>query len=166
MRYKYLIFDLDDTLNNDNENRKYAFAEVLKYLNKEVSEDIINEFLEFDNKYWSDRANGSVKDVVKFETIEEKVEYRRSQRFVLFFQDMTLDKAKDVNRLYLEKLKENIVAIDGALDIVKYAHEKRYKIVIATNGPIVAIGGKLEKIGIDKYVDFIFASEEVRLYEA
>lgn len=165
MKYKYLIFDLDDTLNNDDENRKYAIKEILKYLNKEVSDEIINGFLEFDNKYWSDRANGTIKDIMEFETLEEKVEYRRSQRFVLYFQDITLEKAKEVNRLYLEKLRENIVAIDGALDIVRYVYEKGYKIVIATNGPIVAIGGKLEKIGIDKYVDSVFASEEVRIYE-
>lgn len=165
MKYKYLIFDLDDTLNNDYENRRYAIKEVLRYLNKEISDEVVNEFLKFDNKYWSDRANGSIQDLIQFETVEEKVIYRRSQRFVLFFQGMTFDKAKEVNMLYLEKLKENIVAIDGALDIIKYVHEKGYKIVIATNGPTVAIGGKLEKIGIDKYVDCIFASEEVRLYE-
>ena len=37
--YQYLIFDLDDTLNNDDENRKYAFSKILEYLKQDVTKE-------------------------------------------------------------------------------------------------------------------------------
>lgn len=166
MKYEYLIFDLDDTLNNDDENRKHAFAEVLKELKMEVTDKAINDFLELDTKYWSNRANSNVEDVNQFDTLEEKIEYMRAKRFLLYFKNISIDDAKKINTCYLEKLKENIVPIEGARSTVKQLYEKGYKIAVATNGPIVAIGGKLEKIGINNYIDCIFSAEEVRIYEA
>lgn len=166
MKYEYLIFDLDDTLNNDDENRKHAFAEVLRELKVEVTDKAINDFLILDTEYWSNRANNTVKDVVQFNTLEEKIEYIRARRFMLYFQNISIDDAKKINNCYLEKLKENIVPIDGAKITIKRLYEKGYKIAVATNGPIIAIDGKLEKIGINNYIDCIFSSEEVRIYEA
>lgn len=166
MKYKYLIFDLDDTLNNDDENRKHAFAEVLRELKMEVTDKAINDFLILDTEYWRNRANSNSEDVNQFNTLEEKIEYMRAKRFLLYFKNINIDEAKKINNCYLKKLKENIVPIDGAKDTVKKLYENGYKIAVATNGPVIAIGGKLEKIGIDNYIDCIFSAEEVRIYEA
>lgn len=160
MKYRYLIFDLDDTLNNDDENRKHAFTEVLRYLEKEVTGSEISDFLRFDNRYWSDRANRTVEDIVQFDTLEEKIDYIRARRFMLYFQDMPFDTAKEINRLYLEKLKENVVPIDGAKVVVKKLYDMGYRVVVATNGPVIAIVNKLKKIGIDRFVSCTFSAEE------
>ena len=66
----------------------------------------------------------------------------------------------------MEALKENIVSLDGASDVLKYLKEHGYKIAVATNGPTVAINSKLKAPGLYKYVDVIFSADEVRINEA
>jgi len=48
MKYKYLLFDLDDTLINDNENKKYAFQKILEMKNLNYSFDKYQKWLQND----------------------------------------------------------------------------------------------------------------------
>ena len=55
--YKYLLFDLDNTLVDDNKNRKYAISRVLEYLNLDYDESMLDKFIKSDNEYWKMMAN-------------------------------------------------------------------------------------------------------------
>ena len=162
--YQYLIFDLDDTLNNDDENRKYAFSKILEYLKQDVTKEKIEEFLKLDTKYWHERAQKGITEK-KAAPTKEEIECIRAQRFVIYFRDMSLDEAIKINRMYLQELKENVVEIEGAFEIIKYLSEKGYKIAVATNGPTAAIKSKLQKLKIDTYIECAFSADEVRIYE-
>ena len=65
----------------------------------------------------------------------------------------------------MDALKENIVSIDGASDVLKYLKQKGFMVAVATNGPTVAIESKLKSPGLDKYVDVIFSADEIRFDE-
>lgn len=155
--YKTLIFDLDDTLNDDTKNIQGAFKSIVK---EEYSEEKFKKFIEIDRKLWKDRASGIIKDPREGMSNKEKAEWIRAQRFLKYFKNITYKEAVEINARYMEGLKLNIVEIEGAKEIIKYLKNKEYKIIIASNGPSVAIPVKLQKIGIDKYVDCVFSADE------
>jgi putative hydrolase of the HAD superfamily len=164
--YTTIIFDLDDTLIDNKENIKEAFKEVLIYRNIEFTEERANEWYDCDIQFWKDRVNGLIKEPYEFNSKEEKARWVRSQRFIRYFKDVTLEEAMNINELYMYALRKHVVPIEGAKEVIEYLYNKNYKIVIATNGPKVAIASKLEGLNIDKYIDTIFTAEEIRIYEA
>jgi len=55
-KYKKILFDLDNTLVDDDENRKYAIKQTLLERKEVVTKERIESFIELDNQFWKDRA--------------------------------------------------------------------------------------------------------------
>ena len=100
-KYKKILFDLDNTLIDDNENRKYAIRKILKEMDKYLGENQVEDFIKSDDKYWKDRASKKLKDPYEFKTIEEKTKWVRAQRFILFFKDINFEEAVRINDKYI-----------------------------------------------------------------
>lgn len=159
--YKTIIFDLDDTLTNDRENVKEAFKIVLKYINEDYTDEKFNRFYEIDKRTWKDRAAGKLLTPYEDDKVR-KAEWIRAYRFLKYFNNnVTYDEAVNLNRIYMEGMKEKVISREGAFDIVKYLYDKKYTLIIATNGPIVPLQTKLEKMKIKKYFSTVFSAEEV-----
>ena len=92
-KYKKLLFDLDNTLVDDDENRKYAFEKILVQRKEQVTNEKLEKFIQLDNQYWKDRAEGKKQDPYKFKTKEEKTIWVRAQRFREYFNGITLEDA-------------------------------------------------------------------------
>lgn len=159
--YKKILFDLDNTLVDDNENRKYAFKKILEEKNGRVIEDEVNAFITLDNKFWRDRAAGIIKDPYPFKDNQEKSDWVQSQRFIMFFKNITFEEAKSINRKYIDYLNEHIVPMKNASEALDYLYNKGYELYIITNSPIKVIDNKLTKSGLKKYITSIFTAEEV-----
>lgn len=87
------------------------------------------------------------------------MQYVRSLRYLMYFDEkISLDKAFEINELFLSSLNEIVVPITGAYETLKYLH-KKYKLVIATNGPTVAVEAKLGKIDCLDFIDAIFSAD-------
>lgn len=157
--YKKLLFDLDNTLVDDNENRRYAMKKILNDRKEEMTEEKLDNFIELDDKYWKDRAEGKIKDPYKFKTLEEKTTWVRAQRFIMYF-DCSFEEAVEINEKYIEYLKTSIVPIKNAEAILKYLNEKQYEIYILTNGPAKPVENKLNSINAIKYIKSVFTAEE------
>ena len=69
--YKKLLFDLDNTLVDDNENRKYAIKKILNARKEDITEEKLENFIKLDDKYWKDRAERKIKDPYEFKTLDE-----------------------------------------------------------------------------------------------
>ena len=82
--YKKILFDLDNTLVDDDENRKYAIKKILLERKDVVTSEELERFIELDNQFWKDRAEGRIKDPYKFKTKEDKTEWVRAQRFIKY----------------------------------------------------------------------------------
>ncbi|MBQ7409904.1 MAG: HAD-IA family hydrolase [Clostridia bacterium] len=159
--YKCLIFDLDDTLTDDFENCREAFKIMIASRNEEYSEEDYLRFKEIDNKVWADRAAGKL--ITPYEDNDEKKkEWIRASRILKYYgQDaITYEEAVKLNEIYIEGMKEKVVARPDAKEVMKYLYEKGYRIVIATNGPLVPLKEKLKKIEIIDFVWYIFSAEE------
>ncbi len=159
-KYKKLLFDLDNTLVDDDENRKNAIRKVLIERNEKVAEEKLNEFINLDNQFWKDRAGGKIKDPYEFKTLEERTEWVRAQRFIKYFKNISLEEAIQINNTYIEYLKEKIVPIKNSTQVLQYLYEKGYEIYIITNSPTKAVKDKLERINALKYIKETFSAEE------
>jgi len=159
--YKTIVFDLDDTLIDNTENIKQAFKEVLIYRKEKYTEEKFDRFYELDKRFWGDRASGRMKDPHEFSSKEERRKWIRAQRFIQYFKDITLEEAIKINNLYMEESKNKVIEIEGAKEIIEYLYNKGYEIVIATNGPKIAVSSKLEKIEILEYIRGVLSAEEV-----
>lgn len=160
--YKYLIFDLDNTLTDDYENVKQAFKYVLKVRNEEYTDEKFLKFHEIDIRTWKDGANGKI--ISPFEDDKKKkTEWIRASRFLKFYgeKNISYDDAVKANNIYMEGMKIKVVPQKHSYEIIKYLFDKKYIIIIATNGPKVALNTKLEKIGILKFINNTFSAEEV-----
>ena len=159
--YNTIIFDLDDTLTDDCENIKQAFKTVLKYKKENYNDEKFERFYSIDKKTWEDRAAGKL--ITPYEdNIEKKAEWLRASRFLKYFGDsIDYNEAVDINNIYMNGMKTKVVAREGALDIIKYLYDRKYNLIIATNGPIVPLNTKLEKLQIKKYFTIVFSAEEV-----
>lgn len=160
--YKTIIFDLDDTLTDNLENVRYAFKKVLEYKKEKYTEEKFSRFCEIDERTWADRAKGILITPYEDDKVK-KAEWLRASRFIKYFgeENITYNEAVRVNNIYMNGMKEVVVPQEGAYELIKYLYDKKYKIVIATNGPIIPLKSKIEKLGIQKFIDTIFASEEV-----
>lgn len=158
--YKKLLFDLDNTLVDDDYNRKYAIRKILLKRNEKVSQESVEKFIEIDNQFWKDRASGKIKNPYEFKNDEEKTEWLRAQRFVQFFTNISFEDAVNINNEYIDYLSENIMPIENSKEILEYLVKKNFEIYIITNGPIKAVKEKLNKANIIFYIKDIFTAEE------
>lgn len=161
MMYNIVIFDLDDTLTNDKENIKEAFKEVVKFKNEKYSDVEFEKFYRIDKETWKKRATGEL--ITPYEdSNEKKAEWLRAYRFLKYYNDeITYNEAVNINNLYMEGMKKKIVPREYAYEAIKYIHDKGYRIVIATNGPIVPLKEKINKLNITQYISNVFSAEEV-----
>ena len=121
--YKTIIFDLDDTLNDDTKNMQEAF----KILTKDkYSDEEFKKFQTIDKNYWKERAAGIVKDPREGMSREEKAEWNRAQRFLRYFKGISYEEAVKMNEIYTEGLKRKVQEIEGAKEIIKYLKDKKY----------------------------------------
>lgn len=161
-KYKTIFFDLDDTIINNTESVRYAFKVILNELGLIYNDELFEKWLDFDKSYWHDFESGNVSLPIKIENSEDKLNYLRANRFLIFFKDKNLDfqTASLLNKIYCANLGVNIIEIDGAKRLLEYLNNK-YELIIATNGPKDSAIEKLRKIDVEKYFSNIVSSDEV-----
>lgn len=161
-KYKTLIFDLDDTLIDNNQSIKYAFAIISNKLGLEYSENYFLKWKRFDDAYWDTWESGKMIIPGSINTLEDKIIYLRANRFFLFFSNLNLDFnfAIKLNELYCSMLGVNIVEVENASKLLRELRPN-YEMIIATNGPKDAVDNKLDKAKLKSYISSIICSEEI-----
>lgn len=161
-KYETLIFDLDDTLIDNNQSIKYAFTIIIKELRLEYSDELFSKWKKFDTAYWHTWESGNMIVPQSIKTLEDKIIYLRANRFLLFFKEQKVDfnLAVALNKLYCSMLGVNIVEIENASKLLQKLYYN-YEIIIATNGPKDAAMDKLEKARLKSYISSMVCSEEI-----
>ena len=72
-KYKTLIFDLDDTLIDNNESIKYAFTIIINTLKLEYSDELFLKWKKFDTAYWHTWESGNMVIPNCIKTLEDKI---------------------------------------------------------------------------------------------
>lgn len=161
-KYKTLIFDLDDTLIDNNQSIKYAFTVMINVLGLEYSDELFSKWKKFDTAYWHTWESGNMIIPDSIKTLEDKIKYLRTNRFILFFKELELsfNSAVALNELYCSMLGVNIVEIENAGKLLQELYH-HHEILIATNGPKEAAINKLEKAKLMSYISSMVCSEEI-----
>lgn len=161
-KYEAIIFDLDDTLIDNNQSIKYAFEIMIQQLGIQFTEKLLEEWKEFDTSYWERWGSGKIVVPKSIETLEDKIIYLRANRFLEFFKNLNIDFeiAQKLNNIYCNMLGINVVEIGNASKLLQEL-SSQYKIFIGTNGPKQAAIHKLEKAKLTPYIADIISSEEV-----
>lgn len=164
MAYKILIFDLDDTLIDNTENTRTAFEMMLVACGQSYTESEFERWYDIDKKFWVDWQDGLIEIPERFrhetgKKSDDFLNWVRSQRVLAYFDNsISQEYAIELNHIYVNALNENVVAIDGAQDTLKHLSDK-YTILVATNGPQVAMRQKLEKIDCWQYATEVLSAD-------
>lgn len=161
-KYETLIFDLDDTLIDNNKSIKYAFTIIINALELEYSDELFLKWMKFDTAYWHRWESGKMIIPESIKTLEDKITYLRANRFILFFKKIGLDfnYAVSLNELYCSMLGINIKEIENARKLLSDLYNN-HEIIIATNGPKEAAINKLEKAKLKSFISGLICSEEI-----
>ena len=137
---------------------------MIQSVDEPYTETGFQRWYSIDRKFWEDWQEGLIElpENLKSETgkkSETFLNWLRAQRVLIYFNNqITLEKAIELNYLFMNALKESVIAIKNAYNTLKYLSNK-YQIIIATNGPQIATKEKLSKINCLQFVNNILSAD-------
>lgn len=150
-KYKYILFDADNTLFDFDKCEKEAFKNALTASGIGFTDDIYASYHVINDGLWKKLEIGLIdRDSLK------------TERFRLTFEKHGLscvDYVK-VAEIYETDLGNQCYEIDGAFDLVEKL-SKKYDIYIVTNGLTGVQKTRFSKSRITQFVKQVFVSEEV-----
>lgn len=159
-KYKVLAFDLDDTLVDDVKAIKYAISKVYEHLHISFSEADLNQYVQFDAKFWEDWQTNKI--FVPENIPTDWATYLRVTRFVEFFKDVPISFENGIllNDIYSSNLGNCIVPLPEVRESLEILR-KYYKLILITNGVKNLIAKKLETAKIASLFSGMVCSEDV-----
>ena len=150
--YKYLLFDLDNTLLDFDAAEERSLKKTFNKFNIEASDNNINNFKEINKKYWEkfERKEISKIDLVVF----------RFRDFLNQFDDLKKLDPSVVNNYYLNSLPDMAEEMPYANKVINELN-KKYKIAIITNGVKNTQLKRIENSSINNLIDKVYISEVV-----
>lgn len=151
VKYKYLLFDLDDTLLHFGKTENYAFHESMQKFGLEVAKGNYEIYHEINKRKWLELNEGLItkKDLVL-------------SRFEEYFQMFEIKNVnvKAFNDLYEIELGKRVFYVDDAVETLQKLC-KYSDIYIVTNGTKTAQKNRMAKCEFRQYIKGVFISEEV-----
>ena len=149
-KYKYLLFDLDDTLLDFGKAQILAFKKLMEDENIDYSDELFEQYEMINKSLWRSFERGEIsnKEVT-------------SERFIRFF--MLFDREVDgieVDTRYRGYLAEGNQLFDGIIEMLEKL-TLSHKLYIASNGIGVTQHTRLKSNNLNKYFEKIFISEEI-----
>ena len=150
------LFDLDQTLLDFHASEYKALGIVLKSNGLSFSDEIYQAFKEYNKTLWQELEKGTITRqelfIKRFRYIFEKCEGDWS----------ALDPLK-INHDFIRTMSVNGVLMDGALEFIKRVKEDipDSRVYIVSNGATINAKGRMASTGLDKYIDYLFISEDM-----
>ncbi|MCP4176297.1 MAG: noncanonical pyrimidine nucleotidase, YjjG family [bacterium] len=150
MKYKWLLFDADDTLFDFEKAELFALKETLKYFKINYSSTLHNKYKQINNELFSKLEQG-------FITSNEL----KTKRFEFLSSEFNMNlNSGTVSKIYLSNLSKGCMLIPGAEDTIRALHPE-FKMLIVTNGFIEVQKPRFENSGISQYFIDIMISDEI-----
>lgn len=149
--YKYLLWDIDDTLIDFKSSEKKALKMCFKEFGVVLTDEDVEIYSKINSNYWKLLEQGKIK--------KDTMLNRRFQDFV---HHLSIDKIdyEAINNMYQDKLGDYAVMIDDAYEVCSKLKNSKKQYAV-TNGTVVAQNKKLDKTGLREFFDEVFISDEV-----
>jgi len=150
MKYKLLIFDLDNTLFDYNMAENYALDKTLSFFGMPATEEYKESYRIINERNWQKLERGEITS-----------EQLRIIRFEEFGKThgMVWDSA-EVSRIYLEYLGQGGFIIEGS-DLLLDQLKDKFRLASVTNGISDVQRARLKNSPFDGYFDPLIISDEV-----
>lgn len=125
MKYKVLLFDIDDTLLDFDKAETLSIIECFEKYNISYNDDVVKHYKEINLSYWKEFEKGN--------TTIPKLMVDRFKKLLSIYKKELIDKASEFNEYYLSRLNMKSDIIPGA-DIVIRKLLKDFIIIPASNG--------------------------------
>lgn len=150
MRYKYILFDADDTLLDFADCEEKALSALLRYAGGEGSEYEKSVYKRINSDWWKRFEQGLV----------TKPQLTVG-RFADTCRELGFDRdPKELSDYYIERLSEGDKLMDGALEVCRALYGK-CRMYIITNGIERVQMGRWSRVAIKDYFEDIFISETI-----
>jgi 2-haloacid dehalogenase len=150
MTYKWLLFDMDDTLFDYDRAEESALRATFEQVGLAFDEDTLRVYRGINDQLWLDLEQGRV-DAGRLKML----------RFERLFAALEVDHDPPAfSARYLGNLGDCVFLIDGAEDIVR-ALGGSFNLGVITNGLTDVQRARLAKSGFDGYVKAVIISEEI-----
>ncbi len=150
MKYKWLLFDADDTLFDYDNAELFALKSTLEYFGIEYSSDCHLKYKQINKRMFTDLEQGLITSIEL-----------RTKRFKLLFSEFDINlEVETFSQTYLSNLSKNSMLIPGALDTIRSLHPE-FRMFIVTNGIGDVQRPRFENSDIKKYFIDILISENI-----
>lgn len=149
-KYKYLMFDADDTLLDFKAAEKVALKTVLKNNNLPHDDNTVKVYSEINDKAWKRYEKGEI--------LRDEIFPIRFSEF-LNYLNSSYD-PMEINQQYFTELRKGFILMPHAKELLDYCKDK-YELYIITNGVAKTQYMRLRGSGIYDYFKGVFISEEL-----
>lgn len=151
MKYRFLLFDVDQTLLDFTAAQKSALTEVLHEYRFPIDETVYEAFRTLNENIWK-----------KFERKEITKDELINTRFVNFCKMYDIRHPKDgsLERLYQENLGKACFLMPDAIEVVGRL-SRHFQMFLVTNGLAKTQFSRIEQSGLKPYFQDIFVSEDI-----
>lgn len=149
-KYKYLLFDIDDTILDFQKAEYNAFLMLLNDYNIEFKEEYYEVYRKENHRLWKEYELGNIKRHEIFDN-----------RMIPLFDYLKItDDPKKASYRFLEYLSKGAYLIGNSYKVLERL-SKKYKLYIISNGEPSVQYPRIKEVGIDKFFSKIFISEEI-----
>lgn len=151
MKYKNLLFDVDETLLDFSRASLEAFKKLLTTYGIDYTAGLYETYESVNKPLWNKLEKGEA-------TLEEILTLRFKDFFSLIErQDINYIEAE---KIYQDSLGDGAYLLDGVIQTLDLLKEK-YNLYIITNGVARTQHKRLNKLNLKEYFSHIFISEEI-----
>jgi putative hydrolase of the HAD superfamily len=153
--YKFIFFDLDNTLWDFKRNSQTTLKELLDEFVPEIAPafaDFYQTYTQVNDKLWLQYRNGEIKK-----------EYLRNARFKLAFEKLGINNPKAVKQVsdgYVEQSPMKTGVFPYTYDVLEYLKRKGYKLYLLTNGFKEVQDVKVKNCKLEGFIHKMFTSEQ------
>jgi len=150
-KYKYLLFDADNTLFDFDKASEVSFAQTLLHFEIAENPHYFKNYLKINKACWEQLERGEI-GPKEIKTI----------RFKLFCEHIGVERdGLAMNDYYLNALAHSSQLIEGARDLLDTLKSQGYSLSIITNGLAAVQRPRLAQAQLTDYFDAITVSEEI-----
>lgn len=157
---KHIFFDLDNTLWDHRKNAYLTLKEIFKREEVEYKysidfEDFHREYFTINERLWEQIRDGEIDK-----------EYLRKHRFYdafLFFGIDDFELAQIFEHNFLDEILNYNDLVEGAVELLEYLTEQKYRLHILSNGFQEVTNRKCELSGISAFFETITSADEINI---